>query len=225
MEFIRKVNERETAIVVLQEEQEALESTEGRVGNSTDSVPPIPEQPEVAALGDLRGITHNEEIVGSEDQQQQSHPLYLPKNKLLVDHLDKRCFHIINGRYFGLSSNAIADPYFFGPSAPGMAGLNLSASTGLATASTGGGAGSLGGPLLMIPAQPLSSSLSSSSSAPNSKASSVPSKHGFVNKTIDKSTKAAAAVAVAVAATTPVNPNKNPSPAKTFAQKITPLVN
>jgi len=167
LEYIAEVNERERAIVLIHKEQETLDADlKGKIKSSiTDLVvPPIPPLPQIPEPNDLRGITHIEEIFGSQGQQQQSHPLYLPENNRLVDHLDKRCFHVMSGRYFGLSSNTIADPYFYGPSAPGIGGLNLSATTGLATASTGGGAGSLGGPLLTTPGQPSSTTTPSSSS-------------------------------------------------------------
>eukprot|EP00536_Pseudo-nitzschia_multiseries_P012787 jgi/Psemu1/33159/gm1.33159_g len=152
LEYITKVNERERDIVLHQEQQETLDADpEENTESSTDPVPPIPPSPLIPEPKELQGIVHIEERFGSRSQQEQSHPLYLPGNQRLVDHLDKRCFHVMSGRYFGLESNAIADPYFVGPSAPGIGGLNLSATTGLATASTGGGAGSLGGPLLMTP--------------------------------------------------------------------------
>lgn len=157
LEYTAKVAEREKAIVAMQQGKQELfqpDGTEGKAKSHAALLPPIPKPPQVPVPGDLREITDDEETFGSEDQRKRSHPLYLPKNQLLVDHLDKRCFHITNGRYFGLSSNVIADPYFFGPNAPGIGGLNLSASTGLATASTGGGAGSLGAPLLVTPTLP-----------------------------------------------------------------------
>ena len=170
LEYVKKINEREKAIVDLQEKEDALQTApEASAKRTTKAIPPIPRPPSVPLRDDLRTITNVEEIFGSEDQQQRSHPLYLPKNQQLVDHLDKRCFHSMHDRYFGLSSNAIADPYFFGPNAPGIGGLNLSASTGLATASTGGGGGSLGGsPLFTMPAQPSSLSAASSKTVPTS---------------------------------------------------------
>ncbi len=68
------------------------------------------------------------------------------EKKHLVQHLDPNCFHYIDGRYYGLSSNNVADPQFVGPNAPGIAGLNFSGGTGLATSyvgnSTSGGSSS-----------------------------------------------------------------------------------
>jgi hypothetical protein len=187
LEYVKKINEREKAIVDLQEKQEALQTApEASAKKNTNAIPPIPRPPNVPLRDDLQAITNVEEIFGSEDQQHRSHPLYLPKNQLLVDHLDKRCFHAMQDRYFGLSSNAIADPYFFGPNAPGIGGLNLSASTGLATASTGGGGGSLGSPLFMMPAQPSSISAASPKTAPTPSAKNTTSN----TNTVDKPTKA-----------------------------------
>jgi hypothetical protein len=56
-----------------------------------------------------------------------------------VAHLDPHCFHITEGRYFGLQSNFTADPNFVGPNAPGISGVNASGGSGLATSSSGGG--------------------------------------------------------------------------------------
>ena len=185
LEYVKKINEREKAIVDLQEKQDALQTApEASAKKPTKAIPPIPRPPNVPLRDDLRAITNVEEIFGSEDQQQRSHPLYLPKNQQLVDHLDKRCFHSMHDRYFGLSSNAIADPYFFGPNAPGIGGLNLSASTGLATASTGGGGGYLGSPLFTMPAQPSLLSAASSKTAPTSSARSTSSNTNTVDKPI-----------------------------------------
>lgn len=165
LEYVKKVNEREKAIIEMQEKQhEALLTdpmTETKM--NTNNIPPIPIPPDVPTRDDLRRITNVEEIFGSQDQQQQNHPLYIPKNKELVKHLDQNCFRAIDGRYFGLSSNAIADPYFFGPNAPGIVGgLTFSASTGLATASSSGGGAAFGSLLFTMPTQPSSSSTPSS---------------------------------------------------------------
>ena len=162
LEYVKKVNEREKAIVATQERQEEALQTdpEAEIGGNKNDIPPIPIPPDVPVRDDLRSMTKADEIFGSKEQQERNHPLYLPKNKEFVEHLDERCFRAIDGRYFGLSSNAISDPYFFGPNAPGIVGLNLSTTTGLATASTGGGAGAFGSPLFTMPAQPSSSSAS-----------------------------------------------------------------
>ena len=176
LEYAKKVEEREKAIVDLQEKylNDFLTHPDADLTENAGDIPPIPIHPDVPTRDDLRSITKGEEeIFGTEEQQEQSHPLYLPKNKDFVKHLDKNCFRAFDGRYFGLSSNAIADPYFYGPNAPGIVGgLTFSTSTGLATASAGGAGGSLGSLLFTMPA-PLTSS-SSSSSATTSKVVSTP---------------------------------------------------
>jgi hypothetical protein len=64
-----------------------------------------------------------------------THPYYLPKaRENLVGHLDPNCFHITDGRYFGLETNLIADPNFIGPNVPGLSGSTNTG--GLATATT-----------------------------------------------------------------------------------------
>jgi hypothetical protein len=149
----KKVNEREKAIIKWQADQEALEIVKERaeaMGKTYSGpvvsrivIPPIPEPPSPPRLSEMQGMETNVNV-------NNQHPLYPPKSNF-VGHLDKNAFHITEGRYFGLTCNAIADPHFVGPNCPGISGLNASASTGLATASSGGGAG-LGGPLLVVPA-------------------------------------------------------------------------
>mmetsp|Transcript_9180 Transcript_9180/g.19822 ORF Transcript_9180/g.19822 Transcript_9180/m.19822 type:complete len:784 (+) Transcript_9180:798-3149(+) len=73
-------------------------------------------------------------------------------NTSLLSHLDSSCFlpTLSSGRYFGLLSNAIADPQFCGAMAPGIAGMTYGGGTGLATSYAGGGRGAVGlvsGPL------------------------------------------------------------------------------
>ena len=99
-------------------------------------IPPIPEPPSPPQIKDMNGL----DLETFEDQ----HPYYLPKGKEhFVAHLDKNCFHIVDGRYFGLLTNNIADPHFVGPSAPGISGLNISGGTGLATAHSGSSSGTV----------------------------------------------------------------------------------
>jgi hypothetical protein len=137
LEYVKKVNEREEAIIAFQEDQWALEiarekhdSAEGEYTGPTTSkivIPPIPVPPDPPKLSDMQGLD-----VNLFDDQ---HPLYPPKNQF-VEHLDKRCFHITEGRYFGLNTNYIADPHFVGTSAPRIGGLNQSSATVLATGSS-----------------------------------------------------------------------------------------
>jgi hypothetical protein len=96
----------------------------------------------------------------------QGGPIYLPKSKKVAAYLDKDCFHIVDGRYFGLTCNSIADPHFVGPNAPGISGLNMSASNGLATAQS-----SSGGPVGVVSLQ--STNFNSTSGKINSTNKSV----------------------------------------------------
>lgn len=93
-----------------------------------DTIPPVPNPPSPPRIN---------EMDASVSLHEDNHPIYPPKNEAggasLVSHLDKDCFHVVDGRYFGLSSNNTADPNFCGPNAHG---LSLSGGTGLATANT-----------------------------------------------------------------------------------------
>jgi len=96
------------------------------------AVPPIPTPPQPPPLSEFQGL--------NTESFEDDHPYYPPKGKKsFVAHLDKKCFHVTEGRYFGLSSNYIADPHFVGANAPGILGISSSlGATGLATASIGG---------------------------------------------------------------------------------------
>jgi len=95
-------------------------------------VPPIPDPPSPPTLKELN--------LPDYERYKDNHPLYPPNGKdNFIAHLDEKCFHITEGRYFGLASNWIADPNFVGPNAPGMSGLNASGGSGLATSTSGGG--------------------------------------------------------------------------------------
>jgi hypothetical protein len=154
---------REKAIIKFQENEEALEMEEeqnelsnpisklkgekdgdGAKPKASVKVPPIPEPTPPPRLQDLE---FQEQYIFED-----LHPHYPPKGReQFVAHLDTSCFHIVDGRYFGLRTNSIADPHFVGPNAPGISGLNLSGGTGLATAHTGGG-GSAGAAVLAVSA-------------------------------------------------------------------------
>jgi len=112
-------------------QEENLNDNQETRKKPTTVVPPIPRPTSPPHLSDLT-------MANKSEYNDAAHPIYLPKTKELVAHLDKDCFHISEGRYFGLSSNRIADPHFVGPVAPGLNGLNLTASNGLATAPAGG---------------------------------------------------------------------------------------
>jgi hypothetical protein len=111
-------------------------------------IPPIPIPPDPPLLQDLvaspdtsddgNGATSLAALYEPGDDGTVQHPMYLPKGKEhFVAHFDKNCFHITEGRYFGLTSNLIMDPNFVGPNAPGLAALSSTGSGGgLATATT-----------------------------------------------------------------------------------------
>ena len=127
LQYLRKVDEREQTIVEWQEAAEMIEELDSDDKNPV-IVPPIPPPPEPPKLSELQGL--------NTDLSDQRHPLYLPTSKdgsisARVSHLDPDCFHITQGRYFGLTSNRINDPQVCGPNAPGCSG-----SGGLATATT-----------------------------------------------------------------------------------------
>ena len=173
-QYAKKVQEREDAIVLYQEAQEKLlaekeqneflygkpelSGEQPKPGNSV-VIPPIPSKPTPPLLSELKGF-------GAE-QCEDKYPLYFPKGKSsFVAHLDPDFFHVSEGRYFGLSSNTIADPHFVGASAPGLVAQTLSAGSALATATTN----SQGtGALLAVP-MPTANLSSSSGGVSSSKA-------------------------------------------------------
>eukprot|EP00978_Attheya_sp_CCMP212_P041149 scaffold232293_cov59-Attheya_sp.AAC.1 len=119
-------------------------------------VPPIPTSPSPPRLSEMKKYAQDSvtttataasDGVGDSMTQEgekidTGHPIYIPKGKEhFVSHLDPKCFHITEGRYFGLKTNHTADPQFVGANAPGIAGLNISGGTGLATAYVGSGSG------------------------------------------------------------------------------------
>ena len=118
-------------------------------------VPPIPDPPSPPSLiysPDNNTFEVKKENENYDDKKKTTKSITdsicIPEEKKhLVQHLDPNCFHYVDGRYFGLSSNNVADPQFVGPNAPGIAGLNFSGGTGLATSyvgnSTSGGNSSL----------------------------------------------------------------------------------
>ena len=145
IKYVEDVNRREQAIINYQDAlflAQSAVSDDGSDDNNNDTlkdarlpaVPPIPNPPTPPHLKDLSGL---------ETKLYQDHgntAICLPKGKDdFVAHLDPNCFHVVSGRYFGLSSNFIADPNFVGPNAPGIAGMNASGGSGLATSSSGGG--------------------------------------------------------------------------------------
>ncbi|CAJ1946447.1 unnamed protein product [Cylindrotheca closterium] len=180
LEYVDEVNKRESAILAYKKEVETLERENPELLEENSNanqetkkkpatvVPPIPRPPSPPHLSDLA-------TVETREFNDTAHPIYLPKSKELLAHLDKDCFHISEGRYFGLSSNVIADPHFVGPVAPGLNGLNLTASNGLATAPAGGlNMGSLPSQS-SLPNTSVNKSGSGKKSASHSQAVSIPS--------------------------------------------------
>lgn len=149
------------------------------------TIPPIPEPPEPPRQQDLVAPPEaNDNVSRSTSTSVPTfyyldnggtspdslHPIYLPNGKEdFVAHLDRNCFHITDGRYFGLQTNCIADPNFVGPNAPGLAAVSASGSGGgLATATTStttSTSGLTGGGMTMI----LSASFHSAAAIPPNK--------------------------------------------------------
>jgi hypothetical protein len=143
LDYLTLVDERERKIIARQEDKEKMEmqkeqfeflGEEYSVPTTSEiTVPPIPIPPDPPYLHAMQGME-------SELYCNDEHPFYRSKAEL-VEHLDRRCFHITDGRYFGLSSCGLADQHFVGPNAPGINGLHLSSVSGLATSNTGGSNG------------------------------------------------------------------------------------
>lgn len=139
LKFVKQVQDREKAIVAAQqaEEENDIAREQNRPKDTLRkplTIPPIPKPPSPPRIDELE-----ESIL---EDYEDKHPLYPPKNHSnFVSHVDPSCFNIVDGRYFGLKTNFIADPHFCGPNAPGIMGLTVSCSSGLATstASSGGG--------------------------------------------------------------------------------------
>ena len=80
------------------------------------------------------------------DSHASSETIRAPKlNFKMLQHLDPTFFlPSMEGRYFGLLSNDIADPQFTGANCPGIRGITSGGGTGLATSYVGGGRGAAG---------------------------------------------------------------------------------
>ena len=161
VEYVHFVKERELAIIEWQEAQEEIEmageeyvGSDGDVGAVTSNrssyinpivIPPIPQPPDPPQWNELSHPFGLSTCSNDDDDDvpldpgndtYETHPYYLPKfHEHLVEHLDPHCFHITDGRYFGLTTNRIADPNFIGPNAPGLSGSSTNTG-GLATATT-----------------------------------------------------------------------------------------
>lgn len=133
LDYVRRVLDREAAIIRKQEIEEDAEARGDSTGDDFTKIeiPPIPQLPKPPVMNDP---------TFAEQYTNLQHPYFLPKaHPEFVAHLDKNCFHITEGRYCGLTSNFIADPNFVGANAPGIQGVNSVGGSGLATATAGGG--------------------------------------------------------------------------------------
>lgn len=194
LEYMQKVSNREAAIIEWQAMEEQLETEREEVESrefhnpdftasddrllsyvNTVKVPPIPIPPEPPRVQDLitpdnadfDGTHYFLDPTGQNNSPEVQHPIYIPKNnEKLVVHLDKNCFHITEGRYFGLKSSRIADPNFVGPNAPGISGVTSGGGLATATTSTTTSTSGLsGGGMTMI----LSNSFHSAAAVPPNK--------------------------------------------------------
>jgi hypothetical protein len=124
------------------------------------TIPPIPQPPDPPKIHELMSQSDKNPMESGEDNvrianliapyvdidalgrdnkayDESMHPYYLPRDKEnLVWHLDPNCFHIVDGRYFGLVTNLIADPNFIGPNVPGLSGSTNTGGLATATSST-----------------------------------------------------------------------------------------
>lgn len=105
------------------------------------SIPDIPKPPTPPQLLESDG-----DDIGTVDHDKDATAMRVSKRKVeLLKHLDPDCFvPDMNGRYFGLFSNGIADPNFVGPTSTGIRGTTFGGGTGLATSYVGGGRGASG---------------------------------------------------------------------------------
>ena len=118
-----------------------------------DCMPPRPKSPppaRVVSIPDIPTPPTPPQLLEMDendmDTENDNTSIIVPKKKTeLLQHLDPDCFiPNMNGRYFGLLSNGVADPQFVGPSSTGIRGTTFGGGTGLATSYVGGGRGASG---------------------------------------------------------------------------------
>jgi hypothetical protein len=186
------------------ENQELRQTVEGNGSNRSSArslmansvvIPPIPKPPEPPRVQDLVRPKESSDdrlvadfgvspyyYLDPDVHDSSTHPIYQPKGKEdLVAHLDKSCFHVTEGRYFGLRSNYVADPHFVGANAPGLAGVTTGGAGGLATSTsstTTSTSGLTGGGMTMI----LSASFHSAAAVPANRDTSGSTEKGPVKK-------------------------------------------
>ena len=132
LRYVREVQEREKAIIRKQEAEVEDQKVDQPEDSEETGIPPIPRMPSPPIMTNQPGFM--------DEYDDSHHPLHPPKSHPeYVSHLDKNCFHITEGRYFGLCTNKIADPNFIGANAPGIAGVNSAGGAGLATSTSGSG--------------------------------------------------------------------------------------
>jgi hypothetical protein len=219
LKYVKEVEEREKAIITYQETQEKLEieqeekeflfgKEEGTEPPKIDNpvkIPPIPVPPSPPPLSEFKGL--------DQDQFEGTHPIYFPKGKKnFVAHLDSDCFHVTEGRYFGLASNTVADPHFVGANAPGIAGLPVSGGSGLATTSTTSGSSTKPDSVLAVLPTPTPVPSKAESSPPEKTATSTTKKEAPTTK---PTKKAAAAPTVTKSATKSKHKQKHVGPTPT----------
>eukprot|EP00804_Cyclotella_cryptica_P003973 CCRYP_013896-RA/>CCRYP_013896-RA protein AED:0.01 eAED:0.01 QI:611/1/1/1/0.5/0.33/3/358/1024 len=109
------------------------------------TIPAIPVPPSPPSVLEIEDDLDDERRV-EEENDKSLDKMYAPKlDPMLIQHLDPACFlPTVEGRYFGLLSNAIADPQFVGYNASGIRGVTSGGGTGLATSYVGGGRGAAG---------------------------------------------------------------------------------
>ena len=120
--YLREVKQREKAIVAAQEATDAIEIereaaemlgkpyTGPRESNIV--VPPIPHPPRPPGIKEMKKL---DPAIFGRNAEERLYPLKDTKN----EHLDPHCFHITQGRYFGLECNHTFDPTWNGPNCLG----------------------------------------------------------------------------------------------------------
>ena len=120
--YLREVKQREKAIVASQEATDAIEierEAAEMLGKSYNGpressivVPPIPHPPRPPGIKEMKKL---DPAIFGRNAEDRLYPLKDTKN----EHLDPHCFHITQGRYFGLECNHTFDPTWNGPNCLG----------------------------------------------------------------------------------------------------------
>jgi len=139
-------------VVVVEKEEDPMECMPPRPKSPPParavSIPDIPTPPSPPQLFEIDSDDNMD--MDTDDKNNTTttttSSIRVPKKKTeLLQHLDPKCFiPNMDGRYFGLISNNIADPQFVGPTSTGIRGTTFGGGTGLATSYVGGGRGASG---------------------------------------------------------------------------------